>query len=89
VPVDEVADPAESHDDRGRDNQRIHHLPEGLAVHRAEQHDAERAADDQTVRGEAADPDVHQQLGPLTIERPLVIDAKDAAAQQHASRQQE
>ena len=78
--VDEVADASRPHQERGRDYQNVRHEQERLAVAVREQGGADSSAEQQAMRGHAAEPPRRNQMEVLAIERPFVEGDFDGAA---------
>ena len=82
--VDEVPDPSDAHQERSRNDERVRHEQERLAVAAREQRRAERAAEQQAVRSHAAEPPGRHQVDVVAVERPFVErDLDRASADQH------
>ena len=72
LPVDEVPDPADGHQEGAGNHELVGKLAERNTRAPREQPDAGRAADEQAVRGHAAQPQRGHQRDMVAIERPFV-----------------
>lgn len=78
--VDEIAKPAEAHQERSGDDQFVRQFEQRLVVRVSEDDQAERRAEEEAVRGHASEPVGGHHPGVVAIEGPLIEEHLDRAA---------